>query len=575
MLKNRRIRIGLCLAALIAAVPLSFAGAQGPLGIFPHKNFWTKITPSIVWCGDTQNPVTIEVHIVGRTDVRKLWMVNLNAVPGEPALEAFPDSSKGLQFYDDGTHGDPSAGDFVFSHGGLVLPCELEKLPQRGWFSFWGYVRVELADGTRLGDSYGSNAGWVDPKYKGTFAVKDLGDGLSATAYGLFIQDIQHEVIDNYPVANVYCGTGNYNAYRKLYKVFPDVFDFAMVKPGMQIFRPKDFNENVPYDILVTNSIQHIGLEPYDHAAEFGSAGKLKSVVYQDFTDVSVYAHELGHSWGMHLGSALGLSQDPNSQLGHWNGLSDIYGQMGSGYPNADGAYGMFRDNGDGTWSWLSGTTLRPFAPLELYAMGLIPAEEVTPVHILQSPDLSDPLRVTAAGFQTITIEQILQAEGGKRTPAAAESQKDFKLAFIVTQDAPFTDAAYAFFSLQSALLMSKGQPDEAMYFTPFYWATGGRATLDSRLPLDLPEPVGLPGAATPTSRPTVETVESTNESTIPATPIDSPESPTGAPTAAVNPTAQGSGTPLCNFPLIVGGLAILPGAWVAMQRKEKKARRI
>jgi hypothetical protein len=91
--------------------------------------------------------------------------------------------------------------------------------------------------------------------------------------------------------------------------------------------------------------------------------------------------------------------------------------------------------------------------------MGLIPPEEVPPIHILESPNLSDPKRITATSARTITIDDIIAAEGGRRIPAYPDTQTAFDPAFIVTQDGLYDDAAYAYFSLISHDLMSQEPP--------------------------------------------------------------------------------------------------------------------
>jgi hypothetical protein len=573
---------------LLLLLPVRIAQASPTaLPDFPKKNVWSRITPSVAWCGDSNSSVTIEVHIVGRSDVRKVWVANLAAGAGDPPLEKFDDGSRGLLFYDDGTHGDAAAGDSVFTHDGLILPCNPAQLPgSRGWNTFWGFVRVELADGTRLGESFGMAAGLVDPKYKDVFAVRDWGNNLSATAYAFFIQDDKHEVMDSYPVANVYCGTSNYMAYRKLYSVLPDAFDIDVVMPGMQIVRPKDLYENVPYDILVSNTVEHIGLSPYHNTAAFGSAGRLKSIVYHSFGDPSVATHEMGHTWGMHFGAALGLIEDPSNPQSHWSALTDIGGVMGAYYNDGAGNYGHFHYNGDETWSWISNAAWEPFSPLELYVMGMIPPEEVPPVHILTSPNLTDLKRITTASYKTITIDQLQNLEGGPRNPSAADSQKGFNVAFIVTQDAAFNDAAYAFFSLISHYLMRRDPPDNQTYFASFYWATGGRGSLNTRLPVDVADPAVLPGLTAPASTATLESTDTVSadvrskqtQKAQSAQTAQAAETPIpAAATAAVAATTSAatakppSGSPICNCPILVGGLTILPGAWWAWRRKHKR----
>jgi hypothetical protein len=567
---------GLWTAALAVSISiLAFSAhsvSAGPLfsAEFPQKNAWTRITPSVVWCGDENSTVTVEVHIVGRSDVRKVWTVYRDEQGREPSLDSLGDNSPG-RLFDDGTHGDAYAGDNVFTRSGIVLPCNAYMAEVQGWSTWLGLLRVELADGTRQGNNYGMQAGQVDPKYKNSFAVRDLGSHLSSTAYAFFIEDVDHAVMDDYPVADVVCGSKNYEAYRKLYGVFPDAFDLALVTPGMQIFRPDMLSENVPYNVMVSNSVQHIGVNSFNNSASFGSSGRLKSVVYHSFGALAISTHEIGHTWGMNLGSGLGITEPQEGYpSGHWNARSDIGGQMSAYYFDNAGHVGHFRDNGDGTWTLISNLEREPYSPLDLYAMGLIPPEEVPPIHILQAPNLSDLKRVTAASYRTITIDQIMNAEGGLRVPSSAEAQKEFNLAFIVTQDSAYNDAAHAFFSLMAYTLMSKDPPDMRTYFASFHWATGGRATVNTRLPVDVPDPVVLPGMPTPTptadlALPETATADIGLKYTQKAQAVETQRpAETGS-----EPTAKSaSGSPVCNCPLLVGGLTVLPGAWAVMRRK-------
>jgi hypothetical protein len=505
----------------------------------------------VVWCQDTgtTSPTTLEVHIVGRNDVSRVWLTNMGTTAEEGRGE----------LYDDGSHGDAVAGDRVFTRAEFQLPCNRQYIAGRGGFqNWWGFLRVELTNGNPLENNYGMVVGMVDIDFQNAFPVQDLGDGLSATAYAFFIQDSNHEVMDAYPVTNVYCGTANFNAYRKLYSVLPDVFDFALVMPGMQIFRPSDLAENVPYEVNVANDVQHIGMDIFDRTAEFGSAGRLKAVVYHSFGDVSIVDHELGHAWGVNIGRSLDLMDVSNGtlMLGHWNDMADIQGQMGRYYFAEDGSIGHFADNGDGTWRLVANTEVEPYSPLELYLMGMIPPEQVPPIHILTDPNLTDPQRITAASYQTVTIDQIMQAEGGERVPSYAEAQKDFSLAFIVSQDAPFNDAAYAYFSLLSHSLMSRNPPRQHSSFAPFYWATGGRGTLDTRLPVEVGPADFLPGDATPTPEP-ADPAQPAMAATATVIPGGTTPAPTGRP-------------PICGSLFAAGGLVLIPGALSLLRKRQR-----
>jgi hypothetical protein len=489
ILENTRRRSPL-LATIAAGLLIFLNFAKPALAYegFPQENAWTRSTPSVVWCNDPNSTTTLEVHIVGRDDIARIWLTN--------DLTSEVEDETWIELFDNGTNGDLQDGDNVFTRSDAFLPYDGVKVPLYGWGCWQGFLRVELNDGRQMGHNYGTMVGLVDQKYKDTFETIELAPGLSATAYAFFIEDSNNEVIDNYPVASVYCGTKNLEAYRKLYSVMPDAFDMALVMPGMQIFRPKDLAENVPYNVLVSNAVEHIGLDIIDDTDQFGSAGKLKSVIYQSFAGIGVFDHEIAHTWGAAIGQSLGLiykTGDYKVIQGHWDKTTDICGQLGS-YYNASGNSGYFSYLSDGTWQLISNRTVLPYSPLELYIMGLIPPEEVPDIHILHSPDTNDINHITAASYETITIEDIIAAEGGERIPSVAESQKDFNLAFIVTQDIPYNDAAYAFFSLISYRLTSTKGPGLYSSLAPFYWATGDRATLETRLPLEMPDPNCLPG---------------------------------------------------------------------------------
>ena len=478
ILENSR-RRSLLLATIFAVFLLfsNFAKTALALDTFPKENSWARATPSVVWCNDPNSTTTLEVHIVGRNDVARVWLTG--------DTYSTEENENWIELFDDGTHGDQQAGDNVFTLGDALLSCYITSWQNWGWAFRDLFIRVELINGTLMGNNYVIRIGMVDQKYKDTFDTIELAPGLSATAYAFFIEDSKNEVIDSYPVSML---GGFSEACIKLYSVMPDDFDMALVMPGMQIFFPNILFEQSPYCALVFNSVQHIGRDPRDQTALFGSAGRLMSVIYQSFAGIGVFDHEIAHTWGASIGQSLDLDNGS-----HWNEMTDICGQLGE-YYNDSGNIGNFSYLGDETWELISNRTVIPYSPLELYIMGLIPPEEVPDIHILHSPNTDDINNITAASYETITIDDIIAAEGGERIPSVAESQKDFNLAFIVTQDIPYNDAAYAFFSLISYQLTSKDGPEKNSSLAPFYWATGGRATLETRLPVELPDPDCLPG---------------------------------------------------------------------------------
>ncbi len=464
---------------------------------FPQENAWYQATPSVVWFDDPESTTTLEVHIEGRSDVVHVWMTDLGSDEEEGKKELF----------DDGTHGDKTAGDNVFTLSDVMLP---NFWSQTGFDNWWGMLRVELDDGTLTGNNYGMSVGMVSQEYKDAFPVQDFGGGLSATFYAFFIVDSQEQIFEGYPVSDFYCGQEYYDAARKLYSIFPDEFDFLTLMPGMQCFRSSDYAENVPYHVRVSNTVKNIGLPITDNTAKYGSDGRLMSFVYHSFGSIAIMDHEMGHAWSAYIGKKFAVIDEWSP---HWNDMIDVQGQMGLYYFD-DGNVGHFAYNGDETWHLVSNYDVEPYSPLELYVMGLIPSSEVPDMHILVNPDFTDVEHITADSYKTITMEQVVQSAGGERVPSYEDSQKDFNMAFVVAQDTEFNDAAYAYFSLMSRELMSLDPPRAYSSQAPFYWATGERATLNTYLGdygvLSI-QPTAVP-TEVPTLEPTEEPTQETPE---------------------------------------------------------------
>ncbi|MBN1777635.1 MAG: hypothetical protein JW811_05890 [Clostridiales bacterium] len=460
--------VGLCFQGVLHNTAIA---EDDVVGVFPKKDYWFQASPSVVWFGDKTSTTTIEVHFPTRKDIARVWMTRLGTTESEGRLELF----------DDGTYGDTKAGDFIFTRSDIIPYANISWFVD-GKADWLGFLRVELKDGTYLGCNAGLRVGMVQLQYKNAFPVTDFGNGLSATPYAFFIEDSKNEVINDYPVADVYCGTKNYTAYKKLYSVFPDVFDFVTLMPGMQLFQPKNFGENVPYCVTASNRVKNIGLPIVDNTKEFGSQGRLIAAIYTSFGTIDINDHEIGHAWMAAAGKKLGLIQEKNISLGHWNEMTDIAGQMAYYYFDDSGVVGHFAYNGDETWHFISNFEVEPYSPLELYCMGLIPSSEIPDIHILKNPDMTDLNRITVQSYKTVTAAELVKSMGGERIPSWEESQKDFNMAFIVTQDVPYNDAAYAYFSLFGKVIMDQPEPRWTSSYAPFFWATGQRATINTLL---------------------------------------------------------------------------------------------
>jgi|GEM_PF-3479052 len=450
---------------LFAREPRSAACA----GTLAKAYRYCTLDPKVVYRGNEAEVITLEVA----TSNESITRVQLTS----------PDT---LRMYDDGTHGDRLAGDGIFTRNKIKNPTNGLPLRYGGTHNIWGIFKVEIGRTDGSVETIWPTLGFVQEKQ--SFATVELGKGLYATDYAFFIVDQKGEVLDApvWPLGDIHCGDGNYLAFEKLYSVLPDIFDFVIIMPAHEIYDPaRNYGQNVPYYKRARNTIQHIGLDLADNTATFHSHGRLTGMIYHSWDTGQILDHEFGHAWGANLGKSLGLCYVPGSSGNHWSPYSDIGGQMCAflSHPSVPYGSGQLKDNGDGSWRITrdpEDSTL--YSKLDLYAMGLIPSSQVPPVHILVNPDIANKDHVTADTVRTITIADILAAEGGERVPSVKDSPKEFNVAFIVVKNKDFTPAEFAFYSLVSKYFASTEQGDFSL--TTFYTATGGRATLNVKLPV-------------------------------------------------------------------------------------------
>jgi hypothetical protein len=456
-------------------ISLSSACGETSTGILPADSVWTLVRPSVLWCSTSDSTATVEAHIVGRTDVISARLVGPN--------ETFA-------LYDDGTHGDVAAGDLVFTASEIRPYCHTGLTLKYGTTvgSWAGTLELTLADGRTLPDERPVRIGLVHPKYRAKIGtVVDYQNGLSATAYAFFIQDIDGAIFDGYPIAKAEADAASRRALAMVYSILPDAFDLAVVMPGMTLFHAGDMSTVSAQALRAANDVEHIGIPLFDNSRAYGSEGRLHGIILCPFGPVGLFDSEIAGLWGADLGLRLALSVVASDASVLWDPLSDVGGQLAATFVSEDSSsFGHLAANGDGTWRLVSPDENERYSPLELYAMGLLPAAEVPDAHVLSGVDLTDPERITASSTRTVTIDDIIAAQGGIRVPSAETSPKSFAVAFVVVQDAAFTDAEYAYYSLLSYALMRHEEPQNFDQFAPFYWATGGRGTLDTRLPIDV-----------------------------------------------------------------------------------------
>ena len=250
------------------------------------------------------------------------------------------------------------------------------------------------------------------------------------------------------------------NVAREFYRTHNDDFDslvlFTNFESNLDLVGVLAFAINVQNDVLGIGNPNRSEIFPqFDHTAEYGSQGNLKSFltmknlkVWEDdplentfgpaTSTLSVLAHEFGHTWLAFIDPPVLLTRD----RAHWNFFLHTSGSLLGGND--------IQDNGDGSFITLAPKDI--YSPLDLYLMGLLKPEDVPPTFLVTDPhdlDLPPPYNqeiISAdqlqgiyslgdVGFrgdrQEVRIEDII-AVNGARIPDAESSQKDFRTAFIL-----------------------------------------------------------------------------------------------------------------------------------------------
>lgn len=387
-----------------------------------------------------------------------------------------------VPMFDDGTHGDAVPSDGIWTLDSLSVYSSTAKpyriangsQYQRAVVS-WQRVEWELEDGTWENDGYAYvRIGIVDPLL--TVDVEKVGDGLWATEYCLFVEDsLQSEkVFPGYPVTNKTFAYLLKPASTTLYSVMPDAYDFLVVTPATTVWWPNpELMERVPNASSIRNDVEGVGMTLFDNSSGWGSAARLKTVVYHSYGPFTMLAHELGHKWMAYLDS-LTFS---NGACGvHWAEHQTIGGNMGLWPKIVETSPGVFK----GVMSHKPDAFNATYSDLDLYLMGLKPLNQVPLIKRLNNPDYTNPDTVQFTSITT-TDPMTLPAKYGARNPAYPDAQRDFTMATVVVKPRGWTDAEFAYFSIV-AKHASDTLDDGWGYNNCFEKAARKLATLESKM---------------------------------------------------------------------------------------------
>jgi len=209
--------------------------------------------------------------------------------------------------------------------------------------------------------------------------------------------------------------------------------------------------------------------------------------------------HEIAHAWSAYLDGPLSLAeQTDRDPISHW-GFTSVGGVLGGWDPNSLEALGnqQYRVCSPSPHEAFAPQGYAhnsvPYAPLELYLMGLLDPEDVPDIQVAIDPVLTT-IEATCVTFQAAALETVSVAEiiaaNGVRLPSSQDSPKHFDIGLIVIARQSLTEAEWRVY--EDAMVCMEATSDcgnfaagiahdgRTVLFQPltFFEATGGRASL-------------------------------------------------------------------------------------------------
>jgi hypothetical protein len=276
------------------------------------------------------------------------------------------------------------------------------------------------------------------------------------------------------------------NLVKDIYKKFNDDFDFIFL-----VLNETTMPSNLTYYgqlIKVSNTVTGIGMNNFSEAANYGSFGKLQSVMALTaltYVKSGPTLHEIMHNWG-NFGIQTATYQNGqgfNNYIPHWGFTGgNTKGQLG-GFKQSTlvvkgnntyevEAFGSFANGGNGL----------PYNQLELYLMGMIPVSDVNDFDVFSgltsATDGSNGKIEFVASTRTTWNSAKITQDIGTRNPSSATSQKQFRALFVVLTPTPLTDAQWT--SINDQVSWFGNLADDGTGLYNFWEATGGKATIQT-----------------------------------------------------------------------------------------------
>ncbi len=318
----------------------------------------------------------------------------------------------------------------------------------------------------------------LSPGRTGQFSAADLSTaaGSAAAATALGERFSEETDIDMVAVA------------RKFYQTHPDSYDQLVTWTDTRVVSGDTF----AFESTVKNEIGGIGTNIFDSAQDFGSAGRLRSVVLMDAltkypssptqrflgedSTISLLGQESGHRWlaFLRFRDADGTRSDEllGREQSHWSFFFDSDASFMEGNDIEDLGGGSFR----------TVATVSRYSLLDQYAMGLVGPSQVPPFFYVEAPTNIVPDRDREDSPQTgvtfngtkreLRIDDVI-ATMGRREPSSGSSPRTHRQAFI--------------YVVSSGRTLEQAQVDKLdrirrEWTTAFRAATSNRMTLETRL---------------------------------------------------------------------------------------------
>lgn len=294
----------------------------------------------------------------------------------------------------------------------------------------------------------------------------------------------------------------------QLYRKFKDDFDCIVFVLDIDAVPA-----NNPYGqyVSVSNDVVGIGKEKFSDSSYYASSGRLKchfTLWQRTFLESGPFLHEFMHQFGNSVLETQLVSDDGQHNSGksgdggyggHW-GFSGCGGQLGGfdqstlveNVDGIEGKYqasmpGMINSKGQPYFSGIANGGNRPkYSNFELYLMGLLPEDELTPFDVFTdlSIDASDGMwrnntwngKFRATKRVTYTRDKIV-ADFGTRNPSCLQAQKNFNMLVVVlTPNDTITQSTADILEGQITRMGLRG--DDAQITNNFWEATGGRGSM-------------------------------------------------------------------------------------------------